>query len=179
MYRYSCTNGADCNPHPETTPYPFLGYFNGTTFIDLTVQAKQKQETETIRYYYEARATHYSNKKVVISSDGGGPESKTVIAVDNLPTETKLEANFPNPFNPVTEIKYSLHQDALVSLIVYDVLGREVQTLVNGFEDAGYKSVRFDASSLPSGVYFYRLSATSLGGQTGSFTDMKKMVLAK
>ncbi|MBI3193326.1 MAG: T9SS type A sorting domain-containing protein, partial [Ignavibacteriae bacterium] len=90
----------------------------------------------------------------------------------NLPTDTKLEANFPNPFNPVTEIKYSLHQDAQVSLIVYDVLGREVQTLINGFEDAGYKSVQFDASSLSSGVYFYRLS-------TGYYTNVKRMILMK
>ncbi|MBI5216735.1 MAG: T9SS type A sorting domain-containing protein [Ignavibacteriae bacterium] len=180
LYRYSCTNGSDCNPHPETTPYQFLGYFSGYTYIDLSVQAKQKQETETIRYYYEARATHFSNKKVVISSDGGGGEAKTVIALDdNLPKETRLYSNFPNPFNPTTEIKYDLHEDAFVSLIVYDVLGREVQTLLNGMESAGYNSVPFNASALPSGVYFYRFSATPVSGQTGSFTDIKKMLLAK
>ncbi|MBI5215313.1 MAG: T9SS type A sorting domain-containing protein [Ignavibacteriae bacterium] len=103
-------------------------------------------------------------------------ESNTITG---FPKSYALHQNFPNPFNPTTEIKYDLHEDAFVSLIVYDVLGREVQTLLNGMVSAGYNSVPFNASLLPSGVYFYRFSATPVSGQTGSFTDMKKMLLAK
>lgn len=80
--------------------------------------------------------------------------------------------NYPNPFNPVTEIKYALSEDGKVVLRVHDVLGREVKTLVNEFQAAGYKSIQFDASNLPSGMYFVRLTA-------GSYTNVMKMLLAK
>ncbi len=170
IFRYSCTYGAgDCG----SWPYPLIGTTAATTFDDPTVDIATKGQTPTTTYWYEVRSAGISNKVTRHSAIGGGGEAKTSIALDeNLPTETKLESNFPNPFNPVTEIKYSLHQDAQVSLIVYDVLGREVQTLVNGFEDVGFKSVQFDASSFPSGVYFYRLS-------TGYHTDIKRMILMK
>ena len=88
------------------------------------------------------------------------------------PTAYALAQNFPNPFNPTTQFKYAIPFDAHVSLTVYDVLGREVAVLVNGFQTAGYKSIDLDASHLPSGVYFYRLSA-------GRFTDIKKMILMR
>ena len=85
----------------------------------------------------------------------------------------KLAQNYPNPFNPATMIPYSLPYDGNVSLKVYDVLGREVKTLVNGFQKAGFHSIRFNASALPGGVYFYRMDA---GKQ---FTSVKKMILLR
>ena len=88
------------------------------------------------------------------------------------PTAYSLVQNYPNPFNPVTLIQYELPNESHVSLIIYDILGREVRTLVNEVQEAGYRSVMFDASSIPSGVYFYRL-------QAGGFNDIKKMVLMK
>ncbi len=90
----------------------------------------------------------------------------------SIPTEHKLEQNIPNPFNPSSIVNYQLPIDNWVTLRVYNILGKEVATLVDGFEPAGYKSVNFDASSLPSGVYFYRMIA-------GSYTDVKKMMVAK
>jgi hypothetical protein len=78
--------------------------------------------------------------------------------------------NYPNPFNPTTTIRYDLPVDARVSLKIYDILGREIMTLVDGFVAAGYHHVELDASKLASGVYFYRLTA-------GSFTAVRKMLL--
>ncbi|HWP82394.1 MAG TPA: T9SS type A sorting domain-containing protein, partial [Bacteroidota bacterium] len=68
-------------------------------------------------------------------------------------------ANFPNPFNPSTTIQFKVTNPGKVSLKVYDVLGREVATLVNEHKEAGLHAVQWDAGSLPSGMYFYRLEA--------------------
>ncbi len=76
---------------------------------------------------------------------------------DELPTEVSLSQNYPNPFNPQTTIEYALPQASDVSLIVYDMLGREVTTLLEGPQAAGQHMVRFDASGLPNGAYVYRL----------------------
>jgi hypothetical protein len=83
-----------------------------------------------------------------------------------------LLQNYPNPFNPSTTINYQLPTQNHITLKIFDVLGREVATLVNGVEEAGYKSVNFDASKLPSGVYFYRI-------QAGSYVQTNKMLLMK
>jgi M6 family metalloprotease-like protein len=88
------------------------------------------------------------------------------------PKQYALQTNYPNPFNPVTIIAYSLPTESNVTLTVYDMIGKEVATLVNGKQTAGDYSVAFDASRLSSGVYMYRL-------QSGSFAQTKKMVLLK
>jgi hypothetical protein len=90
----------------------------------------------------------------------------------SIPVNFKLYQNYPNPFNPITKIQYSIPQNGDVSLKVYDMLGREVQTLVNGYKKAGDYSVIFDGSKLSSGVYIYKLQAEQ-------YSDMKKMVLIK
>ena len=89
-----------------------------------------------------------------------------------LPKSFSLGQNFPNPFNPTTEINYRLAAAGRVALKVYDVLGRTVATLVDEREEAGKYSVTFNASSLPSGVYIYRLT-------DGSYSKIKKMMLLK
>lgn len=78
---------------------------------------------------------------------------------ENLPRKLELEQNYPNPFNPTTAISYQLTAVSFVSLKVYDLLGREIAVLVQGTQRAGAYTMRFDASSLPSGVYVYRLSS--------------------
>ncbi len=93
-------------------------------------------------------------------------------AGNDLPKTFALSQNYPNPFNPTTVISYQLPANSYVTLKVYDVLGRVVATLVNERENAGSHSVTFDASRLPSGVYFYRITA-------GSYTNVKKMLLLK
>ena len=88
------------------------------------------------------------------------------------PVEFNLSQNYPNPFNPATMIKYSLPEASRVSLKVYNVIGKEVETLVNDEKPAGTYEVNFDAAQLPSGIYFYQL-------KTGNFVETKKMVYQK
>jgi photosystem II stability/assembly factor-like uncharacterized protein len=91
---------------------------------------------------------------------------------NNVPKDYILSQNYPNPFNPSTKISFSLPQANNVKLVVYDLQGKEVATLVNSYMNAGNHSVEFNASSLASGVYLYRIEA-------GSFTAAKKMILVK
>jgi hypothetical protein len=89
-----------------------------------------------------------------------------------IPKEFDLFQNYPNPFNPMTHIGYSLPKDLKVEIKIYDILGREIKTLVNEFQKAGYYLVSFDGTNYASGVYFYKIKA-------GEFADSKKMVLVK
>jgi hypothetical protein len=83
-----------------------------------------------------------------------------------------LKQNYPNPFNPSTTIRYGLPHKSQVSLIVYNTLGQLVSQLVSGEQEAGYHEVRFDASYLSSGMYFYRL-------QAGDFVQARKLLLLR
>ncbi|MBI3189269.1 MAG: T9SS type A sorting domain-containing protein, partial [Ignavibacteriales bacterium] len=83
-----------------------------------------------------------------------------------------LEQNYPNTFNPSTVIRYQLPVDSWVTLKIYNVLGEEVETLVDELQVAGFKSQEWIPTSLPSGVYIYRLNA-------GNFTDVKRLLLIK
>jgi|WetSurMetagenome_2_1015567.scaffolds.fasta_scaffold10542_3 hypothetical protein len=89
-----------------------------------------------------------------------------------IPKKYDLKQNYPNPFNPVTKINYELPKDGFVTIKIYDVLGREVKTLVNEVKPAGYYSIDFEASTLSSGVYFYKM-------ESGTFSSIKRMMLIK
>jgi hypothetical protein len=89
-----------------------------------------------------------------------------------IPKEFSLEQNYPNPFNPVTSIQYNLPVSAQVELRVFDALGKEIVTLVDGYRQPGVHKEYFDASGMASGVYYYKIIA-------GSFSDAKKMVVVK
>jgi len=99
------------------------------------------------------------------------------VTAENRSFEYQLSANYPNPFNPSTQIKYSLAQDADVTLKVYDMLGTEVAKLVNETQAAGSYEINFNASNLSSGVYIYRITATNNGRIL--FTDSKQMILLR
>lgn len=102
----------------------------------------------------------------------GGLDLVGVCEKENVPTEYTLSQNYPNPFNPTTVISYQLPIAGFVSLKVYDVLGREVATLVNKEQNAGNYKVEFNANNLSSGIYFYRMEA-------GDFVSVQKMILMK
>ncbi|MFZ4590520.1 MAG: T9SS type A sorting domain-containing protein [Ignavibacteria bacterium] len=94
------------------------------------------------------------------------------LLISDSPKEYNLSFNYPNPFNPTTKINYALPKTGLVTMKIYDITGREIQTLVNEVKQAGYYSVDFNGSALPSGVYFYML-------KSGDFVMTKRMVLIK
>jgi hypothetical protein len=92
--------------------------------------------------------------------------------IENNLSEFKLFQNYPNPFNPSTKIKFSISEPNFIQIKVFDVLGKEIKTIVNDFKKTGSYEIDFDASNLPSGVYFYRII-------TGKFSETKKMLLLR
>jgi Secretion system C-terminal sorting domain len=91
---------------------------------------------------------------------------------DQLPKKFELYQNYPNPFNPVTNIKYAVPKPAHVRIEIYNILGQRVRTLLNEEKSPGYYVVGFDASSLASGFYIYRMQAEG-------FVDIRKMIVTK
>jgi hypothetical protein len=89
-----------------------------------------------------------------------------------IPTAYKLYNNYPNPFNPITTIKYDIPRKTFVNLTIYDILGKEVEKLVDGFKEPGSYSIEWDATNYASGTYFYRFDSDR-------YTDVKKMTLIK
>jgi hypothetical protein len=162
------------NP-PGLTVSPFYGYASGY---------KEATTIEPHKGYWVKVA---QAGQLILSAVGGtegrvnivdsretppDPPFLTAVTNEEVPTVFALEQNYPNPFNPKTEIRFGVASSGFVTLKVYDLLGREVATLVEDLRPAGAYSVTFDASSLASGVYLYRM-------QAGSFTDLKKLVVLK
>jgi hypothetical protein len=130
------------------------------------------------RAYYRVKAKDAAGGYSIVSGWGSQHvvEANPVAQHSDVPTEAadefRLYQNTPNPFNPSTTISYSLAKESRVTLKIYDVIGREVASLVDAMQPAGIQTVSFDGSNLPSGVYFYRIAA-------GTFTDLKKLLLLK
>jgi len=114
----------------------------------------------------------YTYRLKQIDFNGTFEYSDAVAVEVTAPLEFTLEQNYPNPFNPSTVIKYSIPENGFVSLVVYNLLGEKVASLVNGVQDAGRYEISFDASNFASGIYVYSL-------KSGSFSSVKKMLLMK
>ncbi len=129
--------------------------------------------TETKNYTYtdNVSAGTYSYRLKQVDFDGSFAYSQTV-EVDLTPSEFNLSQNFPNPFNPETKINYSVPARSYVAITLYNISGSEVKTLVSGYMEAGTHSVVLNASELPSGVYFYKMTSDN-------FTAVKKLTLLK
>jgi len=125
-----------------------------------------KDQTIYIGMHHGFWEQNLTNNLLVIKNKPNSVED------EETPTEFALYQNYPNPFNPSTRIKYQVASTEKVNLIVYDILGREIATLVNETKPVGNHEVEFDASKLPSGIFFYRL-------QSGDFTQTKKMMVIK
>ncbi len=124
-------------------------------------------------YYWKVRAANEYGKSAWSDTWFFKTATETYLA-DNefIPIEYDLDQNYPNPFNPTTTIGYSVAETGFTTIKVFDMLGREVTTLVNGEKQTGNYSVKFDASNLAAGIYIYRIVS-------GNYTDSKKMVVIK
>ena len=170
-----------------------ISYLNENTFVILGQNSNYYQvflSTDAGEAYskiFESRAFVNANMIYALTEQSGFivtdkglirySDGITSVAFDYTrnefsPSEFHLNQNYPNPFNPYTTIKFSLPENSLVTLKVYNIVGEEVATLINGERDAGWYEQSFDASSLSSGIYIYRLSA-------GLKVFSKKMMLIK
>ena len=119
------------------------------------------------------------NGTILKTTDGGGtllginPES------NQIPEQFSLAQNYPNPFNPSTIIKFDIAKTGFVTLKIYNILGKEIKTLVNEKLDAGSYSISWNANDFQSGVYFYRIAIHSDRIKTEGFSDVKRMILIK
>ncbi|MEJ5263256.1 MAG: T9SS type A sorting domain-containing protein, partial [Ignavibacterium sp.] len=138
-----CSPGQHCGSHPVRYRVKAVNNINRTSLASLSVT------TDVSGYYLDKGSLNYSE----------------II-------KFRLNENYPNPFNPTTVISWQIPVGSHQTLKIYDILGREVATLVDEYREAGSSEVEFNASNLPSGVYIYKL-------QAGSFTDVKKMILSK
>jgi hypothetical protein len=120
-----------------------------------------------------------SGTKLMAGTWGSGVWSRPLSEITSvqttsgiLPTEFNLKQNYPNPFNPTTNIKFDVAKLSNVKIVVFDVMGREVQTLVNESMKPGTYETKFDGAKLTSGVYFYKITA-------GDFSQTKRMLMIK
>jgi len=135
--------------------------------------------TNNKKYYYRVYAvkdTLKSEYSSVVNAIGILTDVKDEFT--ETPTEYKLYANYPNPFNPSTVISYDLPFECNVKLSIYNIVGEEVAVLRNTTQSAGRYNVEWNASDVSSGIYFYRISSTSTNG-SGNFVKVMKMLLIK
>lgn len=145
-----------------SNPHPMSNYFSAIT---------SKCFNDTVKIFQPGGYTTVSNNSFDVIGCGGvitGNVNNTTV----IPDKYLLGQNYPNPFNPVTKINFTIPKSGFVILKVYDMLGREVANLINADKQAGTYIVDFNASSLSSGVYFYKL-------EVNGFVDIKKMTLLK
>jgi len=140
---------------------------NGTT--NDTKSYSFTERVETGNYSYRLKQVDYNGNFEYFNLT-----SEITVGV---PDVYKLSQNYPNPFNPSTKIDYDLPYDGKVSILLYDISGREVANLVNEVKTAGYYTAVFNGANLASGMYFYRINAT--GNGSNNFVATKKMVLIK
>ena len=166
----SCANYLNEAQERNFEKWPILGVFTWRETVGYEKRDTYQKEVDYLKTYMTQRAIWLDNRlKITTSVDSN---------IDELPKNFSLEQNYPNPFNPSTNIQYTIGEREFISLKIYDLLGREVVTLVNEEKAAGIYKVEFNAQQtvnnkqLPSGVYFYRL-------QAGDYSAIQKMLLLK
>ncbi len=167
----------------------FLSLVAGTARGGFNLADVQPSDRVAASKYFAVTGTHvstfeFANLKRPIATTTTGTilvaRISSTTGVDNenaVPDRFELDQNYPNPFNMSTKIVYSVPHQSTVSMVVYDILGREVASLVRGDVTAGRHTVDFGSAAISSGTYFYRL--TAIDGSGGVNVKMKKMVLLK
>jgi len=156
-------NSDSLNHHGMTMDKILLKYLD----IDNQWKTVPNQTLNQINGYVSFTSANLYSSYAVVSNSAVGIEK-----YNELPYGFELKQNYPNPFNPTTNISYNLPISGEVVIKIFDVTGREMQTLESGFKQAGQHIINFNASNLPSGVYFYQI-------KTGSFSATKKLLLLK
>ena len=162
---------ANCNIFAGTYPNGFfVSSNNGNSWT---------QENNGFPVYMSLYSLTIKGSLIFAGTDGSGAWKRILSQIIDIkqinfviPDEFSLSQNYPNPFNPKTKIKMQITKLSDVRLVVYNALGREIETLVNKQLKSGTYEVEFDGSNYTSGVYFYRIEA-------GDFVDVKKMILLK
>lgn len=172
MYRYYSNGDSIINLDP------FIPYNDGQSpDYSVNFELDSTLMKNGFNFYYR----FYANDKGIIPEHSSSPDSGYYECVWDIPNRISkneksisytLKQNFPNPFNPITTINYSLSKSSWVSLEIFDILGKKLKTLINEQENSGNYRIIFDASEFPSGIYFYTLKAVD-------FIQTRKMVLLK
>ncbi len=144
--------------------------FVKNAFNDNVLQRSRENSKAKWTFNKEAKEKQQLQDFLLIAGVKG--KSSDLNIKDLIVSSYSLSQNYPNPFNPVTTIKFTIPKAGLITIKVYDVLGRMVKELVNEVREAGNHSVLFDGSVFASGIYFYRIETTG-------FVDTKRMVLVK
>jgi hypothetical protein len=149
--------------------YKFAVMYSGADTINGGFEPLNNEFTDTLVH----TVLLVDGPPIVISNLFGNPNPVGVERIENLlPSDFILEQNYPNPFNPSTKIRYSIPENSFITLKVFNLLGEEIETLVNSEQSAGVYEATFDASELSSGIYFYTLS-------TKNSVNTKKMILVR
>ena len=164
------SSGTNSSPILTTVGGPFSGAFTPTTANQWATKVfAMPVGTNKVRFVAKSG---FGNNLYIDRITSGTVTGVVNNTLSLIPENYELSQNYPNPFNPATQINFSIPKQSVVTLKIYDVLGKEVATLINESKAAGFYTVDFNASSLSSGAYFYRLEA-------GNFTDIKRMMLIK
>ena len=150
--------------HPELQGQGSVSHQTIYTFTDNTVQENESYDYRLSDVDYDGNVEYHSLQLMGISSS-------------NTPEQFVLYPNYPNPFNPVTTIRYDLSKESFVDISIYDMLGNVVSNLINNVQSSGYKTIQWNATnnqgeSVSAGVYLYKI-------QAGNFVDTKKIILLK
>ena len=143
-----------------------------TEYGPFEYQAEEDDPAVALKFFPGAHDAIYVYLDAIVVDDGEPEENEIALLPDVRPAAFALQQNYPNPFNSMTQIQYAVAHEAMVSLTVFDLLGKEVRTLVNEKQPAGMYVVDFNAQDLPGGVYFYHF-------QAGDFSVTKKMIFLK
>ncbi len=167
---------------PDMITSQFWKYSRGYSATDTIYSGRGywvKVNQDGVLYFSSTKGRSKTYPITIAETNEEPPPAPSDISKAPLPKEFYLGQNYPNPFNPATVISYQLPVSSFVTLKIYNVLGQEVNTLVNGIRDAGYESVEWDAGSMTSGMYFYRIEAVGVEDPSRIYSNVRKMVLLK
>ena len=172
------------NPEPTIQYYEVWRKINSGSFNLLTTTTSTSYEdpdfapggSMSLTYKIRAKDNNglFSDYSSTVYVSNAAPYKKGIgfVRSEDIPQQFMLKQNYPNPFNPATEISYSIPQPLQVKLHIYNSIGQAVIELVNEYQDIGHYTIQWNAGTLPSGIYFYQLSA-------GKYSETKRMILAK